>query len=129
MSCASKFRNVGADGESSAPRTSYAHSLLLPRALDIVLQKRKPRIVRKWSKDEDSRMSALVGIHGTRHWGLIASKLGNRTGKQCRERWHNQLDPSIRKDAWTKDEEEKLMLLHAKFGNKWAEVRSRLESS
>ena len=33
------------------------------------------------------------------------------TGKQCRERWHNQLDPNIKKDGWS--EEEDLILLHA----------------
>ncbi len=84
--------------------------------------KRKPRVVRKWSKEEDERMSSLVAAHGTRHWGLIASKLGNRTGKQCRERWHNQLDPAIRKEPWTQEEEETLMRCHAKFGNRWAEI-------
>ncbi|GMH72746.1 hypothetical protein TrST_g12120 [Triparma strigata] len=85
-------------------------------------KKRKPRVVRKWLPDEDLRMSNLVATHGTRHWGLIASKLGGRTGKQCRERWHNQLDPTIKKEPWTKEEEEKLMMLHARFGNKWAEI-------
>ena len=67
-------------------------------------------------------MSSLVTEHGTRHWGLIAQKLGNRTGKQCRERWHNQLDPSIRKDGWTKEEEEVLMTMHQRYGNRWAEI-------
>mmetsp|Transcript_25791 Transcript_25791/g.53628 ORF Transcript_25791/g.53628 Transcript_25791/m.53628 type:complete len:440 (-) Transcript_25791:18-1337(-) len=85
-------------------------------------KKRKPRVVRKWLPDEDQRMSSLVAQHGTRHWGLIAGKLGGRTGKQCRERWHNQLDPTIKKEPWTKEEEEKLMMLHARFGNKWAEI-------
>ena len=33
------------------------------------------------------------------------------TGKQCRERWHNQLDPNIKKEGWS--EEEDLILLHA----------------
>jgi len=47
------------------------------------------------------------------HWGLIGSKLNGRTGKQCRERWHNQLDPSIRKDPWTKEEETVLMQAHS----------------
>ena len=26
-------------------------------------------------------------------------------GKQCRERWHNQLRPDIKRDAWTEEEE------------------------
>lgn len=54
-------------------------------------------------------MIKLVQEHGVRHWGLIGSKLNGRTGKQCRERWHNQLDPNISKHMWTEDEERQLL--------------------
>ena len=54
-------------------------------------------------------MVRLVHELGVRHWGLIGSKLNGRTGKQCRERWHNQLDPSISKHCWT-EEEEKILI-------------------
>jgi hypothetical protein len=64
----------------------------------------------------------VVSIHGIKHWGLIASALPTRTGKQCRERWHNQLDPTIKKCPWTREEERVLMDAHRKFGNKWAEI-------
>ena len=50
---------------------------------------------RVWSADEDAKIVALVGEHGTRAWTVIAAQLPTRTGKQCRERWHNQLDPNI----------------------------------
>mmetsp|Transcript_35906 Transcript_35906/g.83746 ORF Transcript_35906/g.83746 Transcript_35906/m.83746 type:complete len:144 (-) Transcript_35906:1063-1494(-) len=70
------------------------------------------RVVRKWTNEEDERMALLVREHGSKHWGLIASKLGGRTGKQCRERWHNQLDPFIKKDPWTQEEEKILMVRH-----------------
>lgn len=71
-------------------------------------------------------MLKLVEEHGTRHWGLIGSKIPGRTGKQCRERWHNQLDPSISKQVWTDEEEQKLIELHNELGNRWAEVAKRL---
>ena len=51
--------------------------------------------------------------HGTKHWGVIGAQLNGRTGKQCRERWHNQLDPAIRKDPWTREEEDILLRAHA----------------
>lgn len=67
----------------------------------------------KWTVEEDTSMVSLVEQFGTRNWGLIGSKLSEivmkRTGKQCRERWHNQLDPSITKAIWTCEEEEKLL--------------------
>ena len=45
---------------------------------------------RIWSAEEDVQIAALVAEHGTRSWSIIAAKLPGRTGKQCRERWHNR---------------------------------------
>ena len=49
-----------------------------------------------------------------------------RVGKQCRERWHNHLNPSITKSAFSQDEDRLLIQLHAKFGNRWAEIAKYL---
>ena len=45
----------------------------------------------------------------------------NNTNKQTTHR-RCQLDPNIRKDPWTKEEEKALRAAHAKFGNQWAEI-------
>ena len=55
---------------------------------------------KQWSNAEDALVRQLVQAHGTRSWTLVAQHLPGRTGKQCRERWHNHLDHDIRKDAW-----------------------------
>ena len=81
---------------------------------------------RKWTPEEDAPMIQLVQQHGTRHWGNIGKQLTGRTGKQCRERWHNQLDPSINKAPWTQEEEELLINLHNSLGNKWAEIAKQI---
>ena len=70
-------------------------------------------------------MMKLVQEHGVRHWGLIGSKLNGRTGKQCRERWHNQLSPQVDKRAWSAEEDSIIALMQEKLGNRWAEI-SRL---
>jgi len=67
-------------------------------------------------------MVRLVAEMGIKRWGDIGKCLIGRTGKQCRERWHNQLDPSINKNPWTQEEEELLVRLHDQYGNKWAEI-------
>ncbi|KAG7389408.1 hypothetical protein PHYBOEH_007518 [Phytophthora boehmeriae] len=87
-------------------------------------KERKP--VCKWTEKEDLMMIKLVQKYGTRHWTIIGTKLPGRNGKQCRERWHNQLDPAIRKEPWSAEEESILKELHDKFGNKWAEIAKLL---
>ncbi|KAE8912328.1 hypothetical protein PF005_g13024 [Phytophthora fragariae] len=87
-------------------------------------KERKP--VCKWTEKEDLLMLKLVQKYGTRHWTIIGTKLPGRNGKQCRERWHNQLDPAIRKEPWSAEEERILKDLHDKFGNKWAEIATML---
>lgn len=65
-----------------------------------------PELVKgAWSKEEDDRLIELVNIHGPKKWSTIAQELAGRIGKQCRERWHNHLNPAINKEAWTHEEE------------------------
>ncbi|KAH7492660.1 Transcriptional activator Myb [Phytophthora ramorum] len=47
-------------------------------------------------------------------------------GKQCRERWHNHLNPSVRKDAWTAEEDYVIFECHKNVGNQWAEISKML---
>ncbi|CAF0797310.1 unnamed protein product [Rotaria sp. Silwood1] len=75
-----------------------------------------------WTDEEDKKVIELVRDYGARHWSLIAKELKGRVGKQCRERWHNHLNPLINKNPWTNEENLRLFILHQHFGNKWAEI-------
>ena len=80
-----------------------------------------------WSEEEDKAMKQLVNKYGTSNWTLISSKMGKaRNGKQCRERWYNQLNPSMKKNNWTINEENILFSKHMQLGNKWADIASFL---
>ncbi|KAF4384759.1 hypothetical protein F8388_002917 [Cannabis sativa] len=75
-----------------------------------------------WSKEEDEVIVELVNKYGAKKWSMIAEALPGRIGKQCRERWHNHLNPAINKEPWTQEEELTLIRAHQVFGNKWAEL-------
>ena len=81
---------------------------------------------RPWSQEEDELIVALVKEHGLRKWAIVAAQLKGRSGKQCRERFKNQLDPSIRKDPWTFDEDRRICLAQRRFGNRWTEIAKLL---
>ncbi|KAK8919107.1 Transcription factor MYB44 [Platanthera zijinensis] len=73
-----------------------------------------------WRPAEDCKLKELVALHGPQNWNLIAEKLEGRSGKSCRLRWFNQLDPRIVRKAFTEEEEERLLSAHEFYGNKWA---------
>ncbi|CAN4114595.1 unnamed protein product [Withania somnifera] len=75
-----------------------------------------------WTQEEDDKIIKLVARYGPTKWSVIAKSLHGRIGKQCRERWHNHLNPNIKKDAWTLEEELALVDAHRINGNKWAEI-------
>ncbi|XVF08092.1 hypothetical protein REPUB_Repub06bG0196300 [Reevesia pubescens] len=75
-----------------------------------------------WTQEEDDKIVELVSKYGPTKWSVIAKSLPGRIGKQCRERWHNHLNPDIKKDAWTLEEELALLNAHRIYGNKWAEI-------
>ena len=77
---------------------------------------------RAWNEDEDNKLIQLVKQHGPYKWSFIASQMVERVGKQCRERWHNHLNPRIKKETWSENEEWNLYLAHQLIGNKWADI-------
>ncbi|KAK9124909.1 hypothetical protein Scep_013755 [Stephania cephalantha] len=73
-----------------------------------------------WRPNEDAKLRELVSQYGPQNWNLIAEKLDGRSGKSCRLRWFNQLDPRINKRVFGEEEEERLLSAHRIYGNKWA---------
>jgi hypothetical protein len=84
---------------------------------------------RRFSPAEDDRLRASVGRHGTKHWDAIAIDVGNRTSRQCWDRWHFYLDPEIKKGEWTPEEEEYLISRVDELGQKWAIIGNELKRS
>jgi hypothetical protein len=75
-----------------------------------------------WSKEEDKMLAENVKKFGAKNWSHIAHALPGRIGKQCRERWHNHLNPDITKNKWTEIEDRQIIEAHKKYGNKWSEI-------
>nr|QQP20049.1 MYB36 transcription factor protein [Fagopyrum tataricum] len=87
-----------------------------------------PSLVKgSWSKEEDERIIQLAKEQGiNKKWSAIAKSLPGRIGKQCRERWVNHLDPAIKRDAWTAQEESILVHCQKIYGNQWAKITTFL---
>jgi hypothetical protein len=79
-----------------------------------------------WSKEEDDTVMHLVHKYGPKKWSLIASFLPGRIGKQCRERWHNHLNPDIKKECWSQEEDALIINAHRVHGSKWAKIAALL---
>ncbi|XP_052223491.1 myb protein-like isoform X2 [Dreissena polymorpha] len=75
-----------------------------------------------WTKEEDDQVVSLVEQFGAKKWTVVSKYLTGRTGKQCRERWHNHLNPDIKKCPWTEEEDRLIYRLHHTLGNRWAEI-------
>ncbi|KAH0617663.1 hypothetical protein JD844_016125 [Phrynosoma platyrhinos] len=71
-----------------------------------------------WTKEEDQRVIELVQKYGPKRWSLIAKHLKGRIGKQCRERWHNHLNPEVKKSSWTEEEDRIIYEAHKRLGNR-----------
>ncbi|KAL2227463.1 UNVERIFIED_CONTAM: Transcription factor MYB25 [Sesamum indicum] len=61
----------------------------------------KGKVRGPWSPHEDAILSGLVSKFGARNWSLIARGIPGRSGKSCRLRWCNQLDPCVKRKPFT----------------------------
>ncbi|CAM9169183.1 unnamed protein product, partial [Sphacelaria rigidula] len=75
-----------------------------------------------WSAEEDEHLKRLVDHFGYKKWNLLAKSFPGRSGKQCRERWHNHVDARVKKGEWTPEEDQILCEAQRQLGNKWSEM-------
>ncbi|MCD9644057.1 hypothetical protein HAX54_032029 [Datura stramonium] len=76
-----------------------------------------------WTKEEDAILMDYVKKHGEGCWSSVQKQTGlARGGKSCRLRWANHLRPDLKKGAFTPEEEDHIIELHAKIGNKWSRM-------
>ncbi|XP_051140621.1 transcription factor CSA-like [Andrographis paniculata] len=86
--------------------------------------RRSQRRTRKWhwTHDEDNLLTLLVRRNGAGNWDHIARHFDGRSGKSCRVRWINQLNPKINKAPFSESDQRRLLELHETYGNKWATI-------
>ncbi|EOD25447.1 hypothetical protein EMIHUDRAFT_58747, partial [Emiliania huxleyi CCMP1516] len=78
-----------------------------------------------WAAEEDAILTELVAREGAHKWASIASALSarggvERAGKQCRERWFNNLCPEVRKGGWSPEEDRVIFESVREHGTRWA---------
>lgn len=97
----------------------------------------------RWTIYEDKvlKTKALYQINSCKQrnvqhkisWGNICKSIKGRTAKQCRERWLNNVNPDIRRDEWTAEEDSIILKFQKIYPNRWAviarELKGRTENS
>jgi hypothetical protein len=105
--------------------SSRMHTKRTPEELAIRWGKIQNHTRGPWTPLEDAKMIELVqsmGGAGKIKWSTVADSLPGRVGKQCRERWFNHLDPSVKKGDWTPEEDDIIFEMQKQRGNKWSEI-------
>jgi hypothetical protein len=88
----------------------------------------KPGLVKgPWSAHEDLLLKQWAENQGPQKWSLCAKNIAGRSGKQCRERWFNILNPDVKKGEWKPEEDALIFQMFQTCGPKWTMIAGCLE--
>jgi hypothetical protein len=88
-----------------------------------------------WQDVEDKMLAELiVDLKG--RWSMIAERINNvlhggvelRSGKQCKERWCNHLNPAMKRGEWTIEEDILLLKSYKVIGNSWSKLSRKMSN-
>ncbi|XP_006660886.1 MYB-like transcription factor ODO1 [Oryza brachyantha] len=80
-----------------------------------------------WTAEEDKKLMSFILTNGHCCWRAVPKLAGLlRCGKSCRLRWTNYLRPDLKRGLLTDAEEQLVIDLHAKLGNRWSKIAAKL---
>nr|XP_043621470.1 MYB-like transcription factor ODO1 [Erigeron canadensis] len=79
-----------------------------------------------WTIEEDHKLMTFILNNGIQCWRLVPKLAGlMRCGKSCRLRWINYLRPDLKRGAFTEAEEDMIIQLHSRLGNRWSKIAAQ----
>ncbi|PIA38260.1 hypothetical protein AQUCO_02800141v1 [Aquilegia coerulea] len=80
-----------------------------------------------WSAEEDEILRNYIEENGEGSWRSLPKNAGlNRCGKSCRLRWVNYLRGGLMRGNITSEEEDIIIKMHNKIGNRWSVIARHL---
>ncbi|KAL6321451.1 hypothetical protein AAG906_016550 [Vitis piasezkii] len=71
---------------------------------------------RPWTKEEDQKLFEYIA--------MLAGP--SRSGKSCTERWNNHLDPNVKRENFSQEEDDAIICFQSLYGNSWASIAAHL---
>jgi len=82
-----------------------------------------------WTAEEDKKLINFILTNGQCCWRAVPKLAGlRRCGKSCRLRWTNYLRPDLKRGLLTQAEEQLVIDLHARLGNRYFIFHNALPS-
>ena len=79
-----------------------------------------------WKAEQDAQLERLIAAMtaegGKMRWSAVGKQMVGRSGKQCRERWHNHLSPDVDKSDWSAEEDAAIIRMVQQLGTRWSEI-------
>ncbi|OWM89717.1 transcription factor MYB20-like [Punica granatum] len=80
-----------------------------------------------WTIEEDQKLVDFILKNGIQCWRVVPTLAGLlRCGKSCRLRWINYLRPDLKRGVLTEAEEDQIIELHSRLGNRWSKIAAHL---
>jgi hypothetical protein len=94
--------------------------------MKLIIKEPHTNSIGNWSKFEDDVILKYVydKEQSNEHmmWRFLSDQLNDRSGKSCRERWYNHLDPRIKRTDWSTEEQWVVFIMRNEFQVKWASI-------
>jgi hypothetical protein len=88
------------------------------------IEPKEPPVRANFTPTEDAQLLALVQRYG-KHWTQLAEEMPGRTGEQCRHRWSEYLNPDLKTDEFTEQEDRLLEAIVKAPRLRWSVFRAQ----